>query len=113
MEVVKDHPKWLLCLTLNGFALHLVSEAYPIFNEHNIQLVVEDGDTSQMNRPFNQMKAKEDKRNIRNLLDPVQINLKYTLDQFSLICTFIVALKRSTRTAWIESFTRVNLHPNY
>lgn len=113
MEIVKDHPEWLLFLTLDGFASHLQSKAYHIFNKYNIQLVVEDGDTSQTNQAFDQMKAKEDKQNIRNLLDTHQSFSKQSLDQFSLIASCIVALKRSTRQALIDSFKRVNLHPDY
>merc|ERR1712232_1151962 len=59
------------------------------------------------------MKAKEDKRNIRNLLDTCRSFSKSSLDQFSLIASCIVALKISTRQAWIDSFKRVNLHPDY
>ena len=47
MDIIKDHPEWIACLTLDGFGSHLQALAYEIFNDHNIDLVVEDGDTSQ------------------------------------------------------------------
>ena len=73
----------------------------------------EDGDTSQTNQAFDQQKAKEDKRNMRSLLDSTR-TFRVQLDQWRLIGVFIaVALKRSTRLAWIHSFIRVNLHPDH
>ena len=113
MDIIKDHPEWIACLTLDGFGSHLQALAYEIFNDHNIDLVVEDGDTSQTNQAFDQQKAKEDKRNIRALLDASRYGLKVQLNQFSLISICIVALKHSTPSAWINSFIRVNLHPDH
>ena len=113
MDVIKDHPEWLVCLTLDGFGSHLQAVAYDIFNQYKIQLVVEDGDTSQTNQAFDQQKAKEDKRNIRNLLDSARYTMRVQLDQWSLISVCIVTLKRSTASAWINSFIRVNLHPDH
>ena len=52
MEGVKDHPDWLVCLTLDGFSSHLQRKMYAIFKQYNIQLVLEDGDTSQTNQEF-------------------------------------------------------------
>ena len=113
MDIIKDHPEWLVCLTLDGFRLHLQAVAYDIFNQYNIQLVVEDGDTLQTNQAFDQQKSKEDKRNIRALLDASRYGLKIQLDQFSLISICILELKHSTPSAWINSFICVNLHPDY
>ena len=113
MDVIKDHPEWIVCLTLDGFGSHLQALAYEIFNDHKIDLVVEDGDTSQTNQAFDQQKAKEDKRNICSLLDTTRYGLKVQLDQFSLINICMVALKRSSKGAWINSFIRVNLHPDH
>ena len=67
MKVVKDHPECLVCLTLDGFSSHLqlTREMYDIFKHYNIQLallLLEDGDTSQINKAFDQRKAKEDNR---------------------------------------------------
>ena len=80
MEVIKDHPDWLVALSLDGFSLHLQAMGYPTFNEYKIALLVEDGDTSQTNQVFDQQKAKEDKRNMRTLLDTIQSILNVQLD---------------------------------
>ena len=113
MEVIRDHPDWLVALTLDGFSSHLQAMGYSTFNEYNIALLLEDGDTSQTNQAFDQQKAKEDKRNMRNLLDTTRSILNVQLDQWKLISVCIVALKRSTRSSWINSFIRVNLHPDH
>ena len=111
MKMVKDHPECLVCLTLDGFSSHLQGEVYDIFKHYNIQLVLlEDGDTSQINQAFDQRKAKEDKRNICSLLDLSRTVYKIQLGQWRLISVYIVALKRSSKTAWINSFIRVSLH---
>ena len=94
------------------FISHLQPQAYQLFTDSNIQLVQEDGDTSQTNQAFDQQKAKEDKRNMRSLLDSTR-KFRVQLDQWRLIGVCIVALKRSTRSAWIHSFIRVNLHPDH
>ena len=59
------------------------------------------------------MKAKEDKCNILALLDTSRTLYKIQLDQWRLISVCIVALKHFTKDAWIKSFIRVNLHPDY
>lgn len=43
------YPEYLLCLTLDKFGSHLQGSAYECFNKNNIQLMLEDGDTSQTN----------------------------------------------------------------
>jgi hypothetical protein len=37
--IKKDYPQWLMATTCNGFSSHLIPEAMPTFNEHNILLV--------------------------------------------------------------------------
>lgn len=86
---------------------------YSTFNEYNIALLVEDGNTSQTNQAFDQQKAKKDKRNMRNLLDVTRSILNVQLDQWKLIACCIVALKRSTRSTCSNSFIHVNLHPDH
>ena len=50
---------------------------------------------------------------MRNILDRTRSMLNIQLDQWSVISCCIVALKRSTKSAWIKSFIRVNLHPDH
>jgi hypothetical protein len=69
MAMIKDHPDWMVCMTLNRFGSHLVSEALQPFTDAKIEVVKEEGDTLQMNQAYNQLVAKEDKKLIRDMLD--------------------------------------------
>ncbi len=50
MPVIKDHPDWMVCMTLNGFGSHLVPEALQAFTDAKIEVVKEEGDTLQVNQ---------------------------------------------------------------
>ena len=63
--------------------------------------------------PLKPLKAKEDKRNMWTLLDSTRSILNVQLVQWKVIAVCIVAVKASTRGAWINSFIRVNLHPDH
>jgi hypothetical protein len=69
MPVIKDHPNWKVCLTLDGFSSHLVPEALPVFTDAKIEVVKEEGDTSAVNQPYDQSVAKMDKKLICSALE--------------------------------------------
>ena len=75
-------------------------------------MVKEEGDTSAVNQPYDQSVAKADKANIRDLLDQIRFKLG-VIDQWDLIGICCNALKKVSKDAWISSFKRVNLHPDY
>lgn len=54
MPVVKDHPNWWFCLTLDGFLSHVVTEAESVFTYHRIHVIQEDSDPLQINQPYDQ-----------------------------------------------------------
>jgi hypothetical protein len=100
-------------LTLDGFSSHLnVPEAMDVFHEHKIFIVKEEGDASDTNQPYDQAVAKDDKKNIRYLLDTCRIKIK-NITQWDLIATCIIALKQVKSESWINSFKKVNLHPDF
>jgi hypothetical protein len=68
MPVIKDHPDWMVCMTLDGFGSHLLPEALQAFTDAKIEVVKEEGDTSKVNQAYNQSVAKEDKKLIREQL---------------------------------------------
>ena len=70
MRVIKDHPNWKVCLTLDGFSSHLVPKALPVFTDAKIEVVKEEGDTSAVNQPYDQSVAKMDKELICSALEP-------------------------------------------
>jgi len=54
MPVVKDHPHWWMTITCDGFGSHLIDKANELFAKHKIQIVKEEGDTSQVNQSHDQ-----------------------------------------------------------
>jgi hypothetical protein len=61
MPVIKDHPDWIVVLSLDGFGSHLQPEALQVFAKAKIQVIKEEGDSSHVNQADNQFVAKSDK----------------------------------------------------
>jgi hypothetical protein len=100
-------------LTLDGFSSHLnVPSAMEAFHRHKIFIVKEEGDASDTNQPYDQSVAKSDKANIRHLLDSTRTKLG-NVTQWDLIAVCIIALKKVKKESWIQSFRKVNLHPDF
>ena len=109
-----DYPEWWVVVSLDGFGSHVnVHEAQEAFFRHKILILKEEGDTSHLNQAYDQSVAKNDKASMRANLDMVRPYIGVRLDQWFLIGIAIDALKRIKAAAWIESFTKVNLHPRY
>jgi len=61
-------------LTLDGFSSHLnVPSAMQVLYDHKILVVKEEGDASETNQAYDQSVAKQDKANIRHLLNTTQM----------------------------------------
>ena len=72
LPVIRDHPDWWVAITLDGFGSHInCASAQEVFADNFILLVKEEGDTSQVNQPYDQAVAKQDKRLMRSTLDTV------------------------------------------
>jgi hypothetical protein len=100
-------------VTCDGYSSHLSAAAYDTFREHKIFLVQEDGDTSQTNQPYDQYKAKADKRSIKDLQDMMRVHSKEAFNQYSLIMICIQAFKKAQPKSLIDSFKKVNMHPEF
>jgi hypothetical protein len=112
MPYICDHPNWWVVVSLDGFGSHInVHEAQEAFYKRKILILKEEGDTSHLNQAYDQSVAKNDKAGMRANLDMLRPHIGTQLDQWYLITIAIDALKRVKATAWIESFTKVNLHP--
>ena len=68
MPVIRDHPDWWVTMTLYGFESHIDVNKLEVFTEFNIVVCKEEGDTLQVNQPYDQSVAKYDKLMIRNYL---------------------------------------------
>ena len=112
MPYICDHPNWWVVVSLDGFGSHVnVHKAQEAFFTRKILILKEEGDTSHLNQAYDQSVAKNDKAGMRANLDMLRPHIGTQLDQWYLITIAIDALKRVKATAWIESFTKVNLHP--
>ncbi len=81
-----------------------VLPALQFFHEHKIFIVKEEGDTSQVNQPYDQATAKDDKRRICELLDSILFPLKSMITQWELIGICVHALKKVSSESWVSSF---------
>jgi len=97
MEVIKDHPDWWMTLTCDGFSSHTIDAANVVFSEHKIQIVKEEGDTSQANQSCDQEVAKRDKSFMRMNLAFVRRRLgSKKIDQWMLVALAIDAQLKVT-----------------
>lgn len=96
MEVIKAHPEWWVAMTLDGFSSHLVPEALKIFANCKIEVIKEEGDTSQTNQLYDQAPAKQDKAKIGDYLSIYQSEFKTLVDQWTLVVICCKALAKVT-----------------
>ena len=114
MPYICEHPSWWVVVCLDGFGSHVnVHEAQEVFYKRKILILKEEGDTSHINQAYDQSVAKNDKAGMQANLDLLRPHLRTRLDQWYLITIAIEALKQVKASAWIESFTKVNLHPRF
>ncbi len=84
------------------------------FTTANITVIKEKGDTMQVNQAYDQSVAKEDKKVIRELLDPLQSHQKLAIiKQETIIAVCIDALRKVKPDAWVDSFKKVNQHLHF
>ena len=107
-----DHPDWWVIASLDGFGSHCnVHEAQQIFYDRKILIIKEEADTSHVNQAYDQSVAKNDKAGMRANLDLICGVVGVRMDQWYLISIAMEALKKVQPQSWIDSFTKVNLHP--
>ena len=114
MPFICEHPSWWVVVCLDGFGSHVnVHVAQEAFYQRKILILKEEGDTSHINQAYDQSVAKNDKAGMRANLDLIRPHIRSRLDQWYLITIAIEALKLIKPSAWVESFTKVNLHPRF
>jgi hypothetical protein len=115
MPVIRDHPDWWVCMTLDGYGSHLLPEALVVFSNHRIEVLKEEGDTSAVNQAYDQAVAKADKRHIREMHERLKCSRtgrSVVTNQFEATGVCLVALRKVTAKDWICSFDKVNLNPD-
>ena len=114
MPYIRDHPDWWCGMSFDGFSSHIVVvEALEIFAEYKILIVKEEGDCLHVNQAYDQFVAKADKAAIRESLDLVRSNYPGIIKPELLIRICVEALQQVKPEKWVESFKRVNLHPDF
>ena len=71
MPVAKNYPYLYMAITLDGFGYHLEGGDLKVFADHNILIVKEEGDTSQVCQDYDNEVAKSDKKYHRYLLNGI------------------------------------------
>ena len=112
VHVICDHPDWWCVLSIEGFTGHLnVVEALNTFAENKIIVIMEEGNMSAMNQPYDQAVAKSDKPALHEYLDVVSYTLR-NITYLDLIAICVKALAKVKPESWTSSFKKVNLHPD-
>ena len=111
----KHNPDWWALKVVDGYIPHTTSlEAMEVYEKKKILLLKEEADTSQVNQTYDQAKAKEDKKNMREaaswLRSARSLNLG-VLDGWALVLVGLHAIRESSPQVWVQSAIRVNLHP--
>jgi hypothetical protein len=114
MQVIRDHPEWWTCITMDGFSSHVnVAEALQQFRDGKHHAVKEEAGTSHINQSYDQDVAKKDKASTRELLEFARGRINRDVDQWTLLGILIVAIRNISTSAWENSFKAVNLHPDH
>jgi hypothetical protein len=94
MSVIRDHPNWWVCMTLDGCGSHVsVHSVLNIFHDHKIMIVKEEADRSLLNQSYDQRVATCDKINVRTFLDLIRRRLP-GICQWTLIAACIAGFRR-------------------
>jgi hypothetical protein len=113
MPVIKDHHDWWCLLSVDGFGSHLKTKALEIFAKYNILRIKEEGDSSQVCQPYDQLVAKQDKRVTGDLLEGFCYSKHGAITQFELVLIANTAInKGGSAKAWQTSHLRVNMCPS-
>eukprot|EP00957_Ditylum_brightwellii_P071842 5460558-Ditylum_brightwellii.AAC.1 len=94
MPVIRYHPEWWTCITMDGFNSHVnVAEALQKSRDVKHHAVKEEGGSSHINQSYNQDVAKRTRHQQESCL--------------------IVAICNIPTSAWENLFKAVNLHPDH
>ena len=113
--VDKHNPEWWALKVLGGYLPHTTSlEAMLAYFRRRILLLKEEAESSHVNQTYDQKKAIEDKKNMREaavMLRAAGSLILGVLDTWALMLCGLHAIRQSSPGAWIESAKKVNLHP--
>ena len=119
MHTIKDHKTWWVRMTADGFGSHKFTlGAQEILREYRILLIIEEGDSSHVNQPFDRQVAKSGKASMGDTLELLRTSkaLGPVLSQWALVHVVLAALRNIAsgpllQSPWYTSFKATNLNP--
>ncbi len=116
MLLIKDNPNWHIAELLDGFRSHKnVLEAHKLCAEALIISLKEESNSSHVNQGYNQLVAKNDKKNAAETLynqrrSKKRLMGKSHISQWDLLTTAMDIIRKTTKASWVTSFEHCNLH---
>jgi hypothetical protein len=117
LPYIKENPQWYVYKLLDGFKLHKnVLKAHELCSDALIISLKEESNSSHVNQSYNQLVAKNNKKNAaKSLYDQRKAKKfatgKTNITQYNLIHTAMRIVRATKPESWVASFSRVNLHP--
>ena len=103
-------------MTADGFHAHKMTwKAQMTLYVLKILFVIEEGDTSHIDQPFDDKVARDNKCIARRGLDTLRAHgpLGPVIDQYSLVVILCHCVRETPDDAWEASFKACNLHPDH
>jgi hypothetical protein len=112
---VVDNDDWWAVLIVDGFAAHCINpNVMQQYRDAKIIVVKEEADSSHVNQSYDQWVAVSDKRYMREALALFnQASSSAVMTGWDLIFVGLHAIRHCDPNCWIDSFKKVNLHPDF
>lgn len=117
LPYIKENPHWYVAELFDGFKSHEnVLKAHELRFDAKIISLKEESNSSHVNQGYDQLVAKNDKKNAaESLYDQRKakkwVTGKTTINQYDLVHTAMRLVRATDSKTWVTSFERVNLHP--
>jgi hypothetical protein len=117
MPLIKDNPNRHVAELLDGFRSHEnVLEAHELHAQTLIISLKEESNSSYINQEYNQLVAKNDKKNAAESLCDQRRSKKWLtgkshISQWGLLTTAMDIVRKTTKAIWVSSFEHCNLYP--
>ena len=117
LPFMKENKDWYIIELLDGCKSHKnVLKAHKICADQLIVSLKEESNSSHVNQGYDQLTAKNDKKNAAESLYEQRRAKKWQtgkshIDQYDLVLTAMRIVRATMQSTWVSSFQRVNLHP--
>jgi hypothetical protein len=114
---MKENEDWYITELLDGFKPHEnVLNAHKLWADNLIISLKEESNSSHANQGYDQLTAKNDKKNAAESLYDQRKAKKWQtrkaqIDQYDLVLTTMQIVRATDPTTWVASFQHVNLDP--